>query len=178
MLISCNNTFQGITIIIGNKSLPSNYTMEFTLYTNRQSEMRILSISLTVELAPCHPGYWYYPKLLKCECFNASDIIVCSSGSSIIKRNYWFGSVTRKPTVTFCPINYCNFECETSNGYYHLFPESDNQCRLHRSGIACGNCEESYTSSFDSPECAHMSTGQTILLVILIMFYWTVQQFF
>ena len=83
-----------------------------------------------------------------------------------------------KPTVTFCPINYCNFTCcETSNGYYQLSPVRDNQCRLHRSGIACGSCEEGYTLSFDSAECVHVDTcsiGRTLLVVGLIVLYWTV----
>ena len=175
VLISCNNTIQGIKII-GNNSLPSNYTLEFTLYVNRRSEMRTISANLTVELVPCHPGYWYYSKPLQCECYNASDIVFCSHGSSTIKRGYWFGSVSGKPTVALCPINYCNFTCcETSNGYYHLSPVRDNQCKFHRSGVACGSCEETYTLSFDSAECVHVkncSTGQTALVITLIIFYW------
>ena len=176
VLISCNNTFQGVNVI-GNTSLPSNYTMKFTLYVNRKSEMKTISVSLTVGLVSCHPGYWRYPESLRCECYNVSDIVFCFGGGSTIKRGYWFGSVTGKPTVTFCPINFCNFTCcEISNGYYHLYPERDNQCRLHRSGIACGSCEEGYTLSFDSAECVHTnkcSTGNTILLAVLILLYWT-----
>ena len=110
-------------------------------------------------------------------CYNASDIVFCSgSSSSTIKRGYWFGSVTGKPTVAFCPINYCNFTCcETSNGYYQLSPVRDNQCRSHRSGTACGSCEKGYTLSFDSFECIHMkqcSIGQMILVFALILVYW------
>ena len=175
VLITCNNTFQGLSII-GNNTLPSNYTMKFTLYVNRKSEMKTISINLTVELVFCHPGYWYYPKSLRCQCYNASNVVFCSGKGSTIKRGYWFGSVTGKPTVTFCPINYCNFTCcETSNGYYHLSPVRDNQCRFHRSGTACGSCEESYTLSFDSAECIHVtncSSGQTVLVVALVILYW------
>ena len=102
----------------------------------------------------------------------------CSGSSSTIKRGYWFGSVTGKPTVTYCPINYCNFTCcETSNGYYHLSPVRDNQCRSHRSGAACGSCEEGYTLSFDSVECVHeknCTIGMMILVLVLITFYWIV----
>ena len=97
----------------------------------------------------------------------------------MIKRGYWFGSVSGKPTVAFCPINYCNFTCcETSNGYYQLSPVRDNQCRSHRSGIACGSCEEGYTLSFDSIECLDLNectTGQTILVLALILLYWIVK---
>ena len=89
-----------------------------------------------------------------------------------------FGNVTGKPTVTFCAINYCNFTCcETSNGYYHLSPVRDNQCRSHRSGVACGSCEEGYTLSFDSVECVYVnecSIGWTILLLVLVVLYWII----
>ena len=81
-----------------------------------------------------------------------------------------------KPTVTFCPIDYCNFTCcETINGYYHLSPVRDNQCMLHRSGTACGDCEVEYSLSFDSTECIHMKVctiPQKAILVILIILYW------
>ena len=102
----------------------------------------------------------------------------CSGSNSTIKIGYWFGSVTGKPTVTFCPINYCNFTCcETSNGYYHLSPVRDNQCRSHRSGTACGSCTDGYTLSFDSPECVNVDSctaGQTVLVILLTMIYWIV----
>jgi len=49
-----------------------------------------------------------------------------------------------------------------------------NQCSSHRSGTACGSCEEGYTLSFDSVECVSVNkctTGQTVLVV---MVYWIV----
>ena len=60
ILILCNHTFQGISII-GNKTtpvLPFNYTMTIgCLYVVRISEMKTISLSITVELSPCHPGF-------------------------------------------------------------------------------------------------------------------------
>ena len=178
VLIS-SNTFEGISII-GNQSLSksTNFSISITLNTALYPNWKQISANLIIELSPCHPGFWQYPNSTGCECYNASDIVFCSDGSSTIKRGYWFGSVTGKPTVTFCPINYCNFTCcETSNGYYHLSPVRVNQCRSHRSGTACGNCEEGYTLSFDSVECIPMkkcSTGEIILLLALILVYWIV----
>ena len=100
----------------------------------------------------------------------------CSGSSSTIKRGYWFGSVTGKPTITFCPINYCNFTCcETSNGYYHLSPVRTDQCRSHRSGTACVSCKYGYTLSFDSTECVSIESctaGQTVLVILLTVTYW------
>ena len=181
VLVSCNSTVQGISLN-GNTvspALPSNYSMTLTLYINRLSEMKQISVNLTVELVTCHPGYWYYHKSGKCSCYNDSDIVFCSgSSSSTIKRGYWFGSVMGKPTVTFCPINYCNFTCcETSNGYYELSPARVDQCRSHRSGAACGSCEEGYTLSFDSSECVNTENctiGMTALVLALVILYWIV----
>ena len=153
-----------------------NFSIIITLNIALNANWKQISVNLIIGLSPCHPGFWQYPNSTGCECYNASDIVFCSGSSSTIKRGYWFGSVTGKPTVTFCPINYCNFTCcETSNGYYHLSPVRVNQCRSHRSGTACGNCEEGYTISFDSVECISVnecSTGKRILVCALILLYW------
>ena len=102
----------------------------------------------------------------------------CSGSTSTIVRGYWFGHVTGVPTVTFCPINYCNFTCcKTTNGYYHLSPIRVNQCKSHRSGTACGNCEEGHTLSFDSAECISINNCHSdliILVVTLTVLYWFV----
>jgi len=109
-------------------------------------------------------------------CYNDTDIVFCSGSSSTIKRGYWFGSVNGQPTVVVCPVNYCDFTCcNTIYGFHHLSPERANQCRPHRSGIACGDCEEDWTLSFDSAECVptHKCTaGQTALIVTLTVLYW------
>ena len=179
ILISCNDTFQGISIT-GNEALPTpkNFTIIITLNIDHNADWKVILVNLVVGLSPCHPGFWQYPSSKKCECYSANDIVFCSSGNSTIKRGYWFGIVTGKPTVTVCPINYCNFTCcETVNGYYHLSPVRDNQCRSHRSGTACGSCEVDYTLSFDSVECIHemeCGTGKMILVVALILLYWIV----
>ena len=149
--VSCGS-FHGISYsIVGNHSLTKsvNYSINISLIVDRNYEWKQISVNLTVELTQCYPGFWQYHKSQKCECYNASDVVFCSGSSSTIKRGYWFGSVTGKPTVAFCPVNYCNFTCcETYNGYYHLSPVRDNQCRSHRSGTACGNCDDGYTLPF------------------------------
>ena len=178
VLISCDQ-YERVNIT-GNQSLSKsiNYTINFTLNVVLNPTWKRISVNLIVGLSPCHPGFRQHPNSIKCECYNDNDIVFCSDSSSMIKRGYWFGSVSGKPTVAFCPINYCNFTCcETSNGYYQLSPVRDNQCRSHRSGIACGSCEEGYTLSFDSIECLDLNectTGQTILVLTLISLYWIV----
>ena len=178
-LLSCGS-IPAISII-GNKSLtqPLNYSMNIALHNDRNLGRKPISVNLTIELTPCHPGFWQYFGSQRCECYNASDIVFCSGSTSTIKRGYWFGSIKllkERPTVTLCPINYCNFTCcETSNGYYHLSPLRDDQCRSHRTGPACGSCTDGYTLSFDSTECVDVdncTAGQTVLVILLTVIYW------
>ena len=179
--VSCNHSTQAISVIGNMHSNNSyNYSITLSLYVARISESKIVSINVTVELSQCdqYPGFWYSSKSLKCECYKAKDIISCSGSNSTIRRGYWYGSVEGKPTVTPCPNDYCNFTCcEIKNGIYHLSPVRANQCKPHRSGIACGNCEKGYTLSFDSPECVAVSkctTGITVLVISLSFLYWIV----
>ena len=176
--ISCD-TIQGISIM-SNQSLSTsiNFSINISLNVDHDANWKQISVTLIVGLSPCHPGFWQYHESQKCECYNANDIVFCSGNSSTIKRGYWFGSVTGKPTITFCPINYCNFTCcETTNGYYHLSPIRNDQCRSHRSGTACGSCTYGYTLSFDSTECVNVESctaGQTVLVIMLTVIYWIV----
>ena len=176
--LSCNS-FQGISSkIIGNNSLskPINYSISINLIDDRKSGWKEISVSLTVGLKPCNPGFWQYPKSEKCECFNASDIVMCSGSSSTIKRGYWFGNVTGKPTVALCPVNYCSFTCcSSSNQYFHLSPLRNKQCRSHRSGTVCGNCDKGYTLPFYSPECINTDNCTVLhmtLVITLTILYW------
>ena len=175
--ISCNHTTQGITIT-GNLHLNNsyNYSLNISLYVARASESKIISVDLIVELSRCHPGFWYSSESQKCECYDTNNIISCTGSYSTINRGYWFGSVNDKSTVTSCPNDYCNFTCcEITNGIYHLSPVRANQCKPHRSGIACGNCEKGYSLSFDSPNCVEVNKctiGQTVLTITLSLLYW------
>ena len=176
--IACNQTVQGISVTGNLHSNQSyNYSINISLYTH-SSDTKIVSAIVIVELIQCHQGFWYSNKLHKCECYDTGNIISCSGSSSTIKRGYWFGNVTGKPTTIYCPDNYCNFSCsEITNGIYHLSPVRANQCRLHRSGTACGNCEEGYTLSFDTPDCIDMNKctiSQTVLVTVLSVLYWII----
>ena len=177
VLIACD-AFQGISIIGKKISNVTNFSVTITLNTVLYSKWKQISVNLIIELSPCHLGFWQYHKSMGCECYSVDDIVFCSGSNSTIKGGYWFGSVSGKPTVTVCPINYCNFTCcETSSGYYQLSPARDDQCTSHRSGTACGSCADGYTLSFDSTECvnaAGCTTGQTVLVILLTVIYWMV----
>ena len=175
--ISCDHTKQGITIsgnLHSNNSY--NYSMNISLYFARASESKIIFVDLIVELSQCHPGFWYSSQSQQCECYETENIISCSGSNSTIKRGYWFGSINGKSTVTTCPNDYCDFTCcEITNGIYHLSPVRANQCKPHRSGTACGNCEKGYSLSFDSNDCVEVNkctAGQTVLVITLSLLYW------
>ena len=177
ILISCNHSIERISII-GNQTIISsvNYSVFLTSQVSSKSIRKTIVMNLTVELSPCHPGFLYHSKSQKCECYNNSGIVYCSGSSSAIKRGYWFGHVTGIPTVTFCPISYCNFTCcMTTNGYHQLSPTRNNQCRLYRAGIACGNCQNGYTLPYYSSECVSIdkcTMTWTIVIIILTVLYW------
>ena len=178
ILLSCgNNSFQGVSII-GNKSVSAgflNFSVIIKYYIDPFSDEKPFFIKLVVELSPCHPGFWYDRELQKCTCFEDSDVVFCSGINSIIKKGYWFGTVKGQSTVAVCPVNYCDFTCcETTNRFYHLSPLRNSQCRSHRSGTACGSCEDGWTLSFDSAECVkkELCTKHRVLVVILTVIYW------
>ena len=177
VLISCNNP-RGIRVTGDEVTTMSNISMTLTSHDGHLSDLKTISVELIIELSPCHPGFYYDNTAKMCICYYDDDIITCSDSTSLIRRGYWFGEVNDKSTVTVCPNNYCNFTCcEATNGFYELSPVRMNQCSSHRSGTACGSCEESYTLSFDSVECVSIdqcTTGQTVMVVTLSMIYWIV----
>ena len=179
VLISCDNGLQGINITGSKISDITNFTMNLTFRDGSWSNLKTISVGLIIELSPCHPGFYYDSTTKKCVCYYNDDIITCSDSTSLIRRGYWFGIVNNnKSTVTVCPNNYCDFTCcEATNGFYELSPVRMNQCSSHRSGTACGSCEEGYTLSFDSVECVSVdqcTTGQTVMVVTLSMIYWII----
>ena len=172
--IACT-LFEGISVVGTKISDKTNFSMSITSFTNSEVE---ISVGLIAELSPCHHGFHYDNSTQKCECYDDSDIVSCSGSTSTIKRGYWFGIVDGKATVTVCPNTYCNFTCcDTSNGFYQLSPVRTDQCSSHRSGTACGSCEEGYALSFDSANCVSINkctAGQTALVIILTIIYWIV----
>ena len=155
-----------------------NYSMIITtFYYNYKYQRTDASVLLSVQLSPCYLGFQHNDASGRCGCYDRDDIVLCTGSSSSIKRGYWLGKVGEKLTTAICPINYCNFTCcETASGYHSLSPERENQCTSHRSGIACGSCEEGYTLSY-AAECVSVNkctVGWTVLTVTLTMLYWIV----
>ena len=169
--ISCNSSGSFHFCIYGN-NINTNYNLSINITVRP-----LISSHLLIQLLPCHFGFQYHEETEICECYDEDNIVMCNKATSSIKRGYWLGTVNSKLTTTICPINYCNFTCcETSNGYHSLSPDRENsdQCTSHRSGIACGSCEEGYTLSYGA-DCVSVdkcTAGWTILAVTLTILYW------
>ena len=140
-----------------------------------------LTATVLVELSSCQSGYVFDPNLHQCVCYEQSkDIIKCQQDYAEIKYGYWFGDAgLPMRTVSLCPIHYCEYSthAETSNGYYKLPEELNDQCSSRRIGRACGECKSGYTLAYDSPDCINTdkcSTGMTILVVALTILYWII----
>ena len=96
----------------------TNVTLSFSSVLS--DEYRQLTATVSVELSSCQSGYVFDPNLQQCVCYEQSkDIIRCQQDYTEIKYGYWFGvGNSPKRIVSLCPIYYCNFKEETSNGYY------------------------------------------------------------
>ena len=177
VLVSCD-VLQGLSLTGDKVTKVENFSVSFASHSGSQSDLKTVSVQLEAELSPCHLGFHYDNTTQRCICYIDNDIISCIDSTSTIKEGYWFGVVDGRTAVTICPNNYCNFTCcKTTNEFYQLSPVRINQCLSHRSGTACGSCEEGYTLSFDSIDCVSVkkcTTGQTSLVVTLSMIYWIV----
>ena len=151
-------------------------TIQLSSFYDSTFDWRPITVNLNVQLSSCHSGFHYSSDLERCVCYTTDNIVTCSDSNSSIRNGYWFGTINEQPTVTVCTVNYCNFDnCEATTGTCDLYPLRDNQCRGHRSGVACGNCEEGYTLSFDSIDCISVdqcTIGQTVLVITMSFLYW------
>ena len=143
------------------------------------TENRQLTAATSLKLSSCKSGYVFDTNLQQCVCYEQNeDVIQCQQEYAEIKYGYWFGiAVFPKRTVSLCPIHYCGFTTETTNGYYKLPEMLSDQCSPHRTGVACGECSEGYTLAYDSPNCINTdkcSAGMTVLVIVLTIVYWVI----
>ena len=181
--INCESLRVGNIHIIGEPVAEGdNISITIQLSSSYHSAVnwKPINVNLVIELSSCHAGYFYDDELKQCVCYETDNVVSCLDGNATIIKDYWFGIVSDKPTVSRCPINYCNFEnCETTAAgrICTLSASLDEQCIPHRTGPACGNCVEGYTLSFDSVKC--ISTNKctiviTILVITITLIYWAV----
>ena len=159
---------------------PKNYSSDndyttVQLHSFYDTELKPIIVNLIIEISSCHAGFHYVANDSKCICYTTDGIVSCSGSNATIRRGYWFGVVNDQSTVGVCPVNYCDFGGCDGTTYCHLSPPIDYQCGGHRSGTACGSCDNGYTLSFDSIDCTNIkncTAGLTFLVVTMTCLYW------
>ena len=140
--------------------------------------VRAITVKIEVTLTPCHFGYIYDNDKKMCLCNSkVSDVVKCGPDGLKLKRGYWYGEVGDNIVVGYCPNNFCNYatSCKSSDKFCDLSKFSDDQCNPHRTGPACGKCQDNYSLSFDSTDCVHdsrCSAWWTVLIVTVTVIYW------
>ena len=193
--INCNNNTYKLSnnrIIVHNESLSvtflSDHNSDIVDKTNVTLRMSSvfpekddpLIATLSLELSPCQSGYVFDVDSQQCKCYPDKKIVHCRRDYVEIKYGHWFGTFSSsKRTVSRCPIHYCNYDknAKTTNDYYKLSEELDDQCSSHRTGKACGKCKPEYTLTYDSPECIEEDKchpGFTVLVVALTILYYII----
>ena len=163
------------------RDITDEINITLNLSTVFSNKYRQLTAAISLKLSSCISGYAFDANLQQCICYEQSkDIIQCQQDYAEIKYGYWFGIVVfPERSVSLCPIYYCQYDRhkETTNGYYKLPQTLNDQCSLHRTGIACGECKPGYTLAYDSPDCVNIdkcSGGITFVVVVSTVFYWAV----
>ena len=135
----------------------------------------VINVSLKVTILPCQLGYAYNERSKRCVCYTVDNIISCAANTTI-KKDYWFGIIGEEATVSLCPNKYCNISrTEIASGKYFLHPFHDDQCSLHRTGQACGYCENGYTLAFDFDDCININNCSleiTVVIITCVILYW------
>jgi len=165
-------TLTGVKVNSGGRNVSLRFTSILETFNKK------ILVSVIVELIPCTPGYYHNTSCNCCVCYHHQEIVECFSDYSEIKKGYWFGLVKGNTTVSLCPKRYCEFgkaRKETRQGYCIIPEQSSEQCRRHRTGVACGECSPGYTLPYDSPDCIsrhQCSFMMTAVVVVLTVLYW------
>ena len=161
----------------------SGNSNHFKSKLNRSSvqfpEFKEMTAMLSVELSPiCFSGFEFNSNSRVCECYHNQNFVRCNGDNAEIKVGYWIGTEERcdeYPEISLCP--FCDFnnrrESTIYGGYYNLPRKLDDQCRPHRTGVACGDCSSGYTLAPDCVEerkCSWMLP----LVIVLTILYWIV----
>ena len=160
-------------------SYDKNVTIKMTSVNSH--EYNQLSAVVSIQLSPCHGGYIFDINLQECKCYDRDqDVVQCQQDYAEIKYQHWFGTVSSVlHTSSLCPAYYCDFDgrIETRDGYYSLPKDQNDQCNLHRVGMACGECTVDHTLAYDSTDCINANNctpGMTVLVVLLTVLYWII----
>ena len=153
-------------------------SLEMTsVYGLINSDVHKIIVKIKITIVPCRIGFIYNSNTKACQCNKIDDVVKCELGGIKIKRGYWYGKIGDRVVVGSCPNNYCNYasSCESSQKFCDLPKFSYDQCNQHRTGPACGECQEHYNLAYDSADCvpdSHCSGWWTTLIITLTLLYW------
>ena len=127
------------------------------------------SITATILVEPCPIGFDLSRMSGICECSNYLSSVLfnvsCNAQTETITRtgNVWIGYSNESDCTlvsTDCPFDYCNQESLS-----FLLTASDPQCRLNRSGVLCGGCDNGLSLVLGTNRCAECSNVWLTLLL-------------
>ena len=95
------------------------------------------------------------------------SITSCNLHDEIIQRpaNSWISAETKSNSHTYkispqCPFDYCLLHSSNLN-----LSNPDSQCQFKRSGVVCGECQQSLSTIFGSSDCKHCSNFYLLLII-------------
>ena len=155
----------------------TNITLKLLSYSPNYKK---LTTTFSLTLSSCYNGFLFNEQSQHCKCYKKDGYLQCERDTAHIKFGYWLGVFSGVHTLALCGNNYCNFfthRKETSNGFYNLPVKIDDQCKPHRTGVACGECSKGYTLAYNSPDCISVdkcSPKMMILVLVLTTLYWII----
>ena len=165
-------------ILTGKQIISKGRNVTLKLTSTPETFNKIISVLVMVELVPCFPGYFYKRSSSCCDCFHHQDIVECLDDYIEMKIGYWFGTVENVTTVSLCSNQHCEYgkyRKKTRPGFCILPKKLDDQCKSHRTGVACGDCSLGYTLAYDSPDCVSHNQCSPLLTSVVLMLtvlYW------
>ena len=125
-----------------------------------------------IHLLTCPMGFTLDCKTERCECdlsmqSNVLTIQYCNINDQTILRpaNSWLAAETYNNSHTYqissnCPFHYCLPQSSHLN-----FSTPNSQCQFNRSGLLCGECQQSLSCVFGSSNCQFCSNTYLLLII-------------
>ena len=160
----CSNINHTVTAITNT----SNVSIGLIDSNQPQTSLPIDSLTLTVSVLTCPPGFVLSPSKGVCDCSSSlSDVsdIQCVISTNQIGRSgdTWIGySIQHDCIMVYneCPFDFCS-----SSFVYFNITRPDPQCALNRSGILCGQCAEGLSLMLGTNKCGECTNDYIALII-------------
>ena len=131
-------------------------------------------VYIRVTLEECPLGFMLNKQFGICDCDQTIKDLAREDGTSLTcEIQNRTGYVTRQGKIWFgigthlyykygnCPRDYCDRAELTID-----LREPDTQCRLNRSGVLCGSCQNGYSLQLGNNNCAQCNNKTVVLLIV------------